>query len=43
MDLFQELEQKIEELNKSLKVLRDKGTKFAEAERDYKITLRQEA
>lgn len=43
MDLFQELEQKIEELNKSLKVLRDKGTNFAEAERDYKITLRQEA
>lgn len=43
MDLFNELEKKINELNKSLKKLRETGTDFAEAERDYKITLRQEA
>lgn len=43
MDLFTELEKKINELNKSLKKLRETGTDFAEAERDYKITLRQEA
>lgn len=43
MDLFQELEKKINELNISLKKLRETGTEYAEAERDYKITLRQEA
>ena len=43
MDLFNELEKKIRELNTSLKKLRETGTEFAEAERDYKITLRQEA
>ena len=43
MDLFQELEKKIQELNISLKKLRETGTEYAEAERDYKITLRQEA
>lgn len=43
MDLFTELEKKINELNTSLKKLRETGTDFAEAERDYKITLRQEA
>ena len=43
MDLFQELEKKIQELNVSLKKLRETGTEYAEAERDYKITLRQEA
>lgn len=43
MDLFQELEKKIYELNISLKKLRETGSDFAEAERDYKITLRQEA
>ena len=42
-DLFTELEKKINELNTSLKKLRETGTDFAEAERDYKITLRQEA
>ena len=34
---------KINELNISLKKLRETGTEYAEAERDYKITLRQEA
>ena len=43
MDLFTEVEKKINELNTSLKKLRETGTDFAEAERDYKITLRQEA
>jgi len=43
VDLFTELEKKINELNTSLKKLRETGTDFAEAERDYKITLRQEA
>lgn len=43
MDLYLELAKKINELNKSLKKLRETGTDFAEAERDYKITLRQEA
>ena len=43
MDLFSELEKKINELNISLKKLRETGTEYAEAERDYKITLRQEA
>ena len=43
MDLLNELEQKIRELNISIKKLRETGTDYAEAERDYKITLRQEA
>lgn len=42
-DLFNELQQKIKELNISIKKLRETGTEFAEAEKDYKITLRQEA
>ena len=43
MDLLNDLNQKIKELNLSIKELRNTGTKYAEAERDYKITLRQEA
>lgn len=43
MDLYLELEKKIKDLNISLKKLRETGSEFAEAERDYKITLRQEA
>jgi hypothetical protein len=42
MDLLNELQQKIKELNESVKSLRTSGTAFAEAERDYKIILRQE-
>ena len=42
-DLYNELATKIKELNISIKKLRETGTEFAEAERDYKITLRQEA
>lgn len=43
MDLYNELEYKIKELNTSIELLRTTGTKYAEAERDYKIILRQEA
>ena len=43
MALLNDLNQKIKELNLSIKELRNTGTKYAEAERDYKITLRQEA
>lgn len=42
MDLYQELQQKINELNKSIKQLRKSGTDYAQAERDYKILLRSE-
>ena len=43
MDLYSELQNKINELNISIKKLRETGTEYAEAEKDYKITLRQEA
>lgn len=43
MDLYNELQTKINELNVSLKKLRETGTAYAEAERDYKIVLRKEA
>ena len=43
MDLYNELQTKIKELNISIKKLRETGTEYAEAERDYKITLRNEA
>ena len=42
-DLLELLNKKIKDLNVSIKKLRETGTDFAEAERDYKITLRQEA
>ena len=42
MDLFNELESKIQELEVSIKSLRKTGSNYAEAERDYKILLRQE-
>lgn len=42
-DLYNELNQKIKELNISIQSLRKTGTEFAEAERDYKIKLREEA
>lgn len=42
-DLVELLNKKIQDLNVSIKKLRETGTDFAEAERDYKITLRQEA
>lgn len=42
-DLYNELNTKIQELNISIKNLRKAGTEFAEAEKQYKICLRQEA
>lgn len=42
MDLFNELQIKIKELNISIKKLRETGTEYAEAERSYKVCLRQE-
>ena len=42
MDLYNELESKIQELEISIKSLRKTGQNYAEAERDYKILLRQE-
>ena len=42
-DLYNELQQKIKDLNVSIKKLRETGTEYAEAERNYKITLRNEA
>lgn len=43
MDLYEEIQRLMLELTASIKKLRDNGTKLADAERDYKITLRQEA
>ena len=43
MDLYEEIQRLMLELTASIKKLRNNGAKLAEAERDYKITLRQEA
>jgi hypothetical protein len=43
MDLYNEMQRLLNDLNISIKKLRETGTDFAEAERKYKITLRQEA
>lgn len=43
MDLWREIEQKIKELDVSVKALRKTGTEFATTERDYKKRLREEA
>lgn len=43
MDLYEEIQRLMLELTASIKKLRANGVKLAEAERDYKITLRQEA
>lgn len=42
MDLIIELDQKTKQLSKAILDLRQNGTAYAEAERDYKILLRQE-
>ena len=42
MDLYNELESKIQELEVSIRSLRKTGTNYAQAERDYKVLLRQE-
>lgn len=43
MDLYEEIQRLMAELTLSIKKLRDNGANLAEAEQDYKITLRQEA
>ena len=42
MDLVNELQTKLQELNVSIKKLRETGTEYAKAEREYKVLLRQE-
>lgn len=41
-DLWTELRQKSEQLQASVKTLRKSGSEYAQAERDYKVLLRQE-
>ena len=43
MDLINDIQMLMDELTISIKKLRQTGNALAEAERDYKITLRQEA
>ena len=43
MDLFNDINDLIKRLNTSVVKLKDYGKELAEAEKDYKITLRQEA
>ena len=42
MELYQELQAKTKQLDVSIRQLRKSGTEYAEAERAYKILLRQE-
>ena len=42
IDLLNDLQAKTKQLEVSIRQLRKTGTEYAEAERDYKITLRQE-
>ena len=42
-DLMDEISVKTQQLEKSIKQLRVTGTEYAQAEKDYKITLRTEA
>ena len=41
-DLYSELQVKTQQLDKCIKQLRQSGTEYAKAERDYKVLLRQE-
>lgn len=40
-DLWQEIEQKRKELNVCIREMRKSGTAYAQAERDYKVKLRE--
>jgi hypothetical protein len=40
--LYNELQMKTQQLDMSIKQLRTSGTEYAQAERDYKVLLRQE-
>ena len=42
MELYLELQAKVKQLEASIKTLRKNGTEYAEAEKAYKILLRQE-
>lgn len=42
IDLYNEINMKQEQLSASLKRLRQTGSEYAKAERDYKVLLRQE-
>lgn len=42
MDLAIELQEKTVKLDASIRMLRQNGTSYAEAERDYKVILREE-
>lgn len=42
MDLYNQLNQRLNELDISIKSLRNTGSEYAKAERDYKVLLRQE-
>ena len=42
MELYEELQTKTRQLDIAIKDLRKNGTSYAEAERDYKIKLREE-
>ena len=42
MDLYNELQAKLDQLSVSLKKLRQTGSEYAKMEHDYKILLRQE-
>lgn len=42
MNLYLELQNKIKQLELSIKSLRTNGTEYAQAEKDYKVLLRQE-
>ena len=43
MDLYLDIQELMKELTSSIQLLRKNGNALASAERDYKITLRQEA
>ncbi len=43
MDLFNEVQNLINKLNQAIRLLGQYGREFAESEKNYKITLRQEA
>lgn len=42
MDLYEELQKKTSQLDYSVKLLRENGSAYAQAEKDYKVLLRQE-
>lgn len=43
MDLYEEIERLMKELTDSIRVLKENGSKLAEAERDYKVELCKQA